>query len=80
MTDEEFIKVISDDLCDFIMTHDVKAEDIEDYLLDVLDLLMIDEELIGGSSNPASVQYMASYTEKVIEDLQNKKKNKIEWF
>ena len=28
---------------DFIMTHDVKAEDVEDYLDDVLDLLMVQE-------------------------------------
>jgi hypothetical protein len=59
------------------MSHDVKAEDIEDYLFDVLDLLKIDEELTGGSRNPASVGYMSNYTVDVIEELQKGKKDKI---
>jgi hypothetical protein len=37
------------------MEHDVKEEDIQDYLYDILDLLMIDEQLSGAYKNPASV-------------------------
>lgn len=49
------------------MEHDVKSQDIEDYLYDILDLLMIDEELSGAYRNPASVEYMADYTMRVIK-------------
>ena len=55
MTEKQFISTVSLDLKDFIMNHDVKAEDIEDYLYDILDLLMINEELLGGKNNPASL-------------------------
>lgn len=53
-------------MVEFIMTHDVKEEDVEDYLYDILDLLMMEEQLMGGSNNPASIQYMARYTFAVI--------------
>jgi hypothetical protein len=43
MNYQQFSETIASDLFDFIMTHDVKAEDIEDYLYDVLDLLMVEE-------------------------------------
>ena len=62
------------------MNHDVKAEDIEDYLDDVLQLLMVQEELIGGNSNPASTYYMSNYTISVIDELQKGKKDKVEHF
>lgn len=52
---------------DFIMTHDVTVDDINDYLYDIIDLLMMEEQLIGGSSNPASIDYMANYTHQVIQ-------------
>ncbi len=77
MTPENFTQTIADDLFDFIMTHDVKVEDIEDYLEDVLDLMMIDEELLGGSSNPASIHYMANFTMEVIEQLQDGRRDKV---
>lgn len=55
MNDRDFTNTIVTDLLDFIMNHDIKEEDMVDYLYDILDLLMMDEELVGGSSNPASI-------------------------
>lgn len=55
MTDRDFTDTVVSDLLEFIMTHDIKEEDLVDYLYDILDLLMMDEELVGGSSNPASI-------------------------
>lgn len=55
MTDKDFTTTIINDLFEFIMNHDIKEEDLVDYLYDILDLLMMDEELVGGSSNPASI-------------------------
>jgi hypothetical protein len=77
MTEPQFTQIVVADLFEFIMTHDIKEEDVEDYLYDILDLLMMDEELIGGSSNPASIQYMARYTHQVIEELQNGRNEKV---
>ena len=34
---------------------------------DILDLLMIEEELMGGSNNPASVAYMSQYIFSAIK-------------
>lgn len=77
MTDREFTNTIVADLLDFIMNHDVKEEDLVDYLYDILDLLMMDEELVGGSSNPASIESMATLTIKIIEDLQNGSNDRV---
>jgi len=41
---------------------------------------MIDEQLSGGYKNPASVQYMANYTIKVIEELQKGRNDLITSF
>ncbi len=41
---------------------------------------MMEEELIGGNSNPASIHYMSEYTMAVIGELQQGKKNKINEF
>lgn len=65
------------DLFEFIMTHDVRENDLYDYLADILDLLMMDEELSGGSSNPASIEFMARYAYQVIEELQTGKNTKV---
>ena len=62
------------------MNHDVKAEDIEDYLDDILELMRVDEELMGGNSNPASTHYMANYTCQVIDELQKGSKDRVEHF
>jgi len=43
MDESTFLQTIANDLFDFIMDHDVKNEDIEDYLDDVLDLMMVQE-------------------------------------
>ncbi len=56
-----------DDLVEFIMTHDVREEDLEDYLYDILDLLMMEEQTIVNSNNPTSIQYMSRYTFEVIQ-------------
>jgi hypothetical protein len=66
MGGEEFTRVIVGDIFEFIMTHDVKEKDIYDYLSDILEMLMMEEELIGGSTNPASIEYMSAYTYQVI--------------
>lgn len=71
---------MTDDLFEFIMSHDVKADDIEDYLYDILDLLMIEEELIGGNKNPASINYMSSHIIRVMEELQSGKKTLVNDF
>lgn len=62
------------------MTHDVRENDLYDYLSDILDLLMMEEELSGGSSNPASIEFMAAYAYKVIIELQNGKKDRVDAF
>lgn len=62
------------------MTHDVRENDLYDYLSDILDLLMMEEELNGGSSNPASIEFMTGYAYKVIIDLQNGKKDRVDAF
>jgi hypothetical protein len=80
MTSELFQKTIIEDLFDFIMTHDVSSDDLFDYLDDILDLLMMEEELVGGSSNPASIDYMANFTHAVIQELQNGKRDKMDHF
>lgn len=80
MTPENFTKTIADDLFEFIMTHDVTPEYIEDYLADVLDLLMVEEEIVGGNSNPASIHRMAIYTTEVIAELQEGRRDKVTAF
>lgn len=77
MEETHFMTTITEDLFDFIMTHEVKSEDVEDYLDDILDLMMVDEELAGGNRNPASIRYMANHTVEVITELQNGKKDKL---
>jgi hypothetical protein len=39
--------------------------------------MMIDEELLGGSSNPASIHYMANFTIEVMEQLQEGRRDKV---
>ena len=80
MEESQFLKTITEDLFEFIMNHDVKAQDVEDYLDDILDLMMVQQELSGGNSNPASTYYMSNYTISVIEQLQKGKRNKVEYF
>ena len=41
---------------------------------------MVQEELIGGNSNPASTYYMSNYTIAVIDELQKGRKDKVEHF
>ena len=80
MSESQFRKTIIDDNFEFIMTHDVKIDDLYDYLSDILGLLMIEEDLIGGSSNPCSIEYMANFTHSVIQDLTDGKRDKIDHF
>ena len=80
MSTEKFLETIADDLFEFIMSHDVKEDDLEDYLLDILDLMMVEEELLGGSNNPASIAYMAHYTMEVMKELQEGKNSKVQAF
>jgi hypothetical protein len=80
MTESQFRKTIVDDLFEFIMNHDVKPNDLYDYLSDILSLLMIEEDLIGGSSNPCSIEYMANFTHSVIQELTDGKTEKIDHF
>lgn len=72
--------MITNDLFEFIMSHDVKEGDLYDYLADILDLLMIDEQLTGGSNNPASIESMARYAFAVITELQEGKNDKVNSF
>ena len=62
------------------MTHDVREEDLYDYLADILDLLMMEEQLTGGSSNPASIEFMATYAHRVIQELQDGKNGLVTAF
>jgi hypothetical protein len=80
MGESQFRKIIIDDLFDFIMTHDIKPNDLYDYLSDILSLLMIEEDLVGGSSNPCSIEYMAEFTHSVIQELTDGKRDRIDHF
>lgn len=80
MSEDEFMRNIIQDLHLFIMEHDVSLEDLEDYLFDILDLLMIDEELVGGSQNIGSVEHIAKSIHEVILDLNQGNSKKIEYF
>jgi hypothetical protein len=62
------------------MTHDVREADLYDYLADILDLLMMEEQLTGGSSNPASIEFMATYAYRVIQELQDGKNDLVAAF
>lgn len=77
MNFQQFALTLASDLFQFIMDHDVKCEDIEDYLYDIMDLMMVQEELSGGSSNPASIENMSLYTMKVIGELQEGRRDRI---
>ena len=41
---------------------------------------MVQDELMGGNRNPASTNYMANYTIEVIKELQDGKREKVDYF
>ena len=73
MTQEQFSNTLIDDMHQFIMKHDVKEEDIEDYLNDILDLLSIDEDISSNGGMMGSVRYMSRQVIQVINELQDGK-------
>jgi hypothetical protein len=62
------------------MEHDVKEEDIEDYLNDILDLLSIEEDSTMGNSGMGSVRYMSQQVIQVITELQDGKTQTVDKF
>ncbi len=80
MTQQQFLNTLIADMYQFIMEHDVKEEDIEDYLNDILDLLSIDEDLSLGSGGMGSVRYMSRQVIQVITELQDGKTQTVDKF
>ncbi len=80
MTQQQFLNTLITDMHQFIMEHDVKEEDIEDYLNDILDLLSIEEDSAMGNSGMGSVRYMSQQVIQVITELQDGKTQTVDKF
>ncbi len=80
MTQQQFLNTLITDMHQFIMEHDVKEEDIEDYLNDILDLLSIEEDSTMGNSGMGSVRYMSQQVIQVITELQDGKTQTVDKF
>lgn len=59
MDEKELTDTIIEDLFEYVMTHDVNPDHIEDYLDDIMDMMKVEEELEGGINNKASRPFMA---------------------
>lgn len=80
MTQQQFLNTLITDMHQFIMEHDVKEEDIEDYLNDILDLLSIEEDSSLGNSGMGTVRYMSQQVIQVITELQDGKTQTVDKF
>jgi hypothetical protein len=80
MNQQQFLNTLITDMHQFIMEHDVKEEDIEDYLNDILDLLSIEEDSSLGNSGMGTVRYMSQQVIQVITELQDGKMQTVDKF